>query len=74
MYDIIEERILACADYYINNESTVRKTAKIFNISKTTVHVNLTKDLQKLDRRRYRKVRKILDKHKKEFNKYLKGR
>lgn len=65
----IEKRILACADYYIENESTVRETAKIFDISKTTVHINLSQDLKKLDRRRYRKARRILDKHKKEFNK-----
>ena len=70
----IKERILACADYYIDNDSTVRKTAKIFNISKTTVHINLSKDLQKLDRHRYRKVRKILDRHKKEFIKHTKNK
>ena len=70
----IKERILACADYYIDNDSTVRETAKVFNVSKTTVHDNLTKDLKKLDRGRYRKVRKILDKHRKEFKKHLKNK
>ena len=72
METYIKDRILACADYYIEHNSTVRKTAKVFNISKSTVHINLSKDLKKLDSQRYQKVRKILDKHRLDFNKNIK--
>ena len=74
MEQYIKDRILACADYYIDNKSTVRKTAKVFNISKSTVHINLSHDLKKLDKWRYRKVRKILDKHTLECAKHLKNK
>ncbi len=38
MKDYIEERVLELADYIIESGSTVRATAKRFNISKSTVH------------------------------------
>ncbi len=38
MKDYIEERALHLAEYIIENKSTVRDTAHIFNISKSTVH------------------------------------
>lgn len=33
-----EERVKAFAMYFIENEATVRKVAKVFRIGKTTVH------------------------------------
>lgn len=38
MKDYIEERAIELAEYIIENNATVRSTAKIFNISKSTVH------------------------------------
>lgn len=38
MKDYIEKRAIELAQYIIENNATVRKTAKIFNISKSTVH------------------------------------
>ena len=38
MKDYIEERAMELARYIIENNSTVRATAKIFNVSKSTVH------------------------------------
>ena len=38
MKDYIEERVLELAKYILENKSTVRATAKQFNISKSTVH------------------------------------
>ena len=72
MTEFIRDRIIACADYYIDNKSTIRKTAKIFNISKSTVHINLSRDLQYIDKSRYNKVRKISIRNKKMFEKCLK--
>ena len=41
--DYIEERAIAIADYIIENNATVRQTAKQFGISKSTVHTVVTK-------------------------------
>lgn len=38
MKDYIEERAVEIADYIIENNATVRQTAKQFRISKSTVH------------------------------------
>lgn len=38
MKDYIEKRAVELAQYIIENKSTVRDTAKKFNISKSTVH------------------------------------
>lgn len=38
MKDYIEKRAVELAHYIVENNATVRKTAKIFNISKSTVH------------------------------------
>ena len=40
--DYIEERAVHIANYIIENNATVRQTAKAFGISKSTVHVVVT--------------------------------
>ena len=42
MKDYIEERALGIANYIIDNNATVRQTAKAFGVSKSTVHVEVT--------------------------------
>lgn len=42
MKDYIEKRAIELAQYIIENNATVRKTAKVFNISKSTVHTVVT--------------------------------
>lgn len=39
----IEERAIAIANYIIEENATVRQTAKKFGISKSTVHMVVTK-------------------------------
>ena len=51
--------------------STVRQISKVFGISKSTVHFDLTKRLPKIDAFLYAKVRKILDNN--ENEKSLRG-
>ena len=41
--DYIEERAVEIANYIIDNSATVRQTAKSFGISKSTVHMVVTK-------------------------------
>lgn len=42
MKDYIEKRAVELAQYIVENNATVRKTAKIFNTSKSTVHTVVT--------------------------------
>jgi putative DeoR family transcriptional regulator (stage III sporulation protein D) len=41
--DYIEERAINIANYIIENNATVRQTARQFGISKSTVHTVVTK-------------------------------
>lgn len=44
MKDYIEERAAAIAHYIIEENATVRQTAKKFGVSKSTVHIDVTKE------------------------------
>lgn len=64
--DRIEERMYEEVKYFLTHEdATVRTTAKAFGVSKSTVHVDLTKRLKPY-LLLYPKVREKLDKNKKE--------
>lgn len=43
MKEYIEERAISIANYIIENNATVRQTARQFGISKSTVHMVVTK-------------------------------
>lgn len=62
----IDEKVKNVAKYYIKEKSTVRKTAKEFNMSKSNVYIYLTKRLNDLDIELYKKVKKLLNKNKEE--------
>lgn len=64
-------RIVESAHYFIDNVSTVRKTAKAFNISKSQMHIDLSIHLKNIDKDLYYAVRKILNKNKQE--RHLRG-
>lgn len=57
----IEKRIKREAVYIVESGATVRETAKLFNVGKSTVHKDVTLRLKKLDYALYLKVRKVLD-------------
>lgn len=59
----IEERTLEEAKYIRETEETIRKTAKVFGLSKSTVHNDLSKRLRYVDASMYEDVKKILDKN-----------
>lgn len=61
MRDYIEERINETAHYIINNSATVRDAAKVFCISKSTVHKDMAERLRVVNPRLYRQVRHVLD-------------
>lgn len=67
----IEERALNIARYIVDNKQTVRNAAKVFNISKSTVHKDLTERLKKINRQLYLSARDVLDLNKAE--RHLRG-
>ena len=67
----IEERALNIAKYIVDNKQTVRNAAKVFNISKSTVHKDLTERLKKIIRQLYLSARDVLDLNKAE--RHLRG-
>lgn len=66
MKDYIEERAVALANYIIENKATVRNTAKKFNISKSTVHKDVTERLLKINPALAKTAHSILDENKAE--------
>ena len=66
MKDYIEERAIDIANYIIDNNATVRQTAKAFGISKSTVHKDVTERLTQVNPSLAREARKVLDGNKQE--------
>ena len=66
MKDYIEERAIEIANYIIDTKATVREAAKVFKVSKSTVHKDVSERLPKINPTIYEEVRKILDKNKAE--------
>ena len=62
----IEERAINLAHYIIETKETVRSTAKIFGISKSTVHKDVSERLLKINPALAKEVRKILEENKSE--------
>ena len=66
MKDYIAERAVEIAYYIIENQATVRQTAKKFGVSKSTVHKDLTSRLVQVNPGLAAEARKILDMNKSE--------
>lgn len=54
------------ATYLVENKTTVRGVAKEFGVSKSTVHKDITDNLQKRNKTLYSKVKQILEQNKNE--------
>ena len=66
MKDYIEERAIQIANYIIENNATVRQTAKAFGVSKSTIHKDVTERLLQVNPSLAAEARKILDLNKSE--------
>ncbi len=62
----MEERAVDIAHYMIEQNATVRQTAREFGVSKSTVHKDVTERLQQINPVLARQARKILDINKQE--------
>lgn len=66
MKGYIEERAVEIANYIVEKNATVRQAAKRFGVSKSTVHVDITKRLKRFNPSLANEARKILDINKSE--------
>ncbi len=66
MKDYIEERVLEVARYIIESKATIRKTAKVFGVSKSTIHKDMTERLPKINPQVAKEAKDILDINKSE--------
>ena len=66
MKSYIEERVINIAERIIENNATVRQTAKKFGISKSTVHKDVTERIVQINPTLAAEARKVLDVNKSE--------
>ncbi|SCY87212.1 sporulation transcriptional regulator SpoIIID [Alkaliphilus peptidifermentans] len=66
MKDYIEKRVMEIANYILKEGATVRQTARVFGVSKSTVHKDVTERLPKINPLVANQVKNILDVNKAE--------
>lgn len=66
MKDYIEERAIEVAQYIVEENATVRQTAKKFGVSKSTVHKDITERLIQINPSLAARARVVLDVNKSE--------
>lgn len=66
MRELTQDRAVALGEYIIETGATVRAAAKVFRISKSTVHKDVTERLSRDDPALYREVKRVLEKNKSE--------
>lgn len=66
MKDYIEERAIEVAQYIVDENATVRQTAKKFGVSKSTVHKDITERLIQINPSLAARARVVLDVNKSE--------
>lgn len=57
----VEERAVELGRYIVENNTTVRAAAKQYGISKSTVHTDVSRRLERLDPVLFEQVRGVLD-------------
>ena len=66
-----KDRCVLLANYLIEHQTTVRGVAAHFDISKSTVHKDITQTLKRVNHALYREAKEILDRNKRE--RHLRG-
>lgn len=59
--DAVDIRAVELGEYIVKNRATVRSAAKAFSVSKSTVHMDVTKRLKNIEPDLYADVRKVLE-------------
>lgn len=63
MNSLIIKRVIDEANYMLDTKKTIREIAKIFNVSKSTVHKDLHERLFDIDSKLYKEIDDILKYH-----------
>lgn len=71
MNDVIWKRAIAVGEYIRDTQATVRDTARVFGVSKSTVHKDVTDRLPKIRPQLAHLVREVLELNKAE--RHLRG-
>ena len=71
MNEIIKKRVLNEANHILQTKDTIRSTAKVFDVSKSTVHNDLSRRLKDIDENLSKSINEIFDNH--ERTKHLRG-
>ena len=61
MKETVEERAVELGAYIVENGATVRAAAKQFGVSKSTVHTDVSKRLERVNPQLFYEVRQVLD-------------
>lgn len=61
MKSLVEERAVELAEYMIESGATVRRAAKKFGISKSTVHKDVSERLKYIDPQLHKQVKDVLE-------------
>ena len=61
-----EARAIILGEYILDTGATVRATAKVFKVSKSTVHKDVTERLERQNPELYARVKGVLEKNKQE--------
>ena len=71
MQEYIRKRVLEVCNYMLDTEATVRQTAQVFGVSKSTVHKDLTERLPASNKELAAKAKAVLEQNKAE--RHLRG-
>ncbi|KXS45309.1 MAG: putative DeoR family transcriptional regulator, stage III sporulation protein D [Candidatus Frackibacter sp. T328-2] len=66
MKDYIYQRVLEVSNYIYETKATVRQAAKVFGVSKSTIHKDITERLSKIDGQLADRVKEVLEYNKAE--------
>ena len=63
MWDYIEQRAVKCAEYIVSTGCTVRACSAHFNVSKSTVHKDVSERLRYINEELYEQTKAVLCKN-----------
>ena len=63
MWDYIEQRAIKCAEFIVATGCTVRACSAHFNVSKSTVHKDVSERLKYIDEDLYEQTKQVLSKN-----------
>lgn len=59
----IKKRIVEEANFIIENNATIRETAKEFSLGKSTIHKDVSEKLEEINPQLFTEVKKIMHNH-----------